>query len=324
MPATDQRWNRFDSRQVADGWRAALETRIINVDVRPLSDGPLHAAIDLADLGGISVVAFDMSPVVMARTGRHVTDGYDGFALSVATGPSLGARQAGDDFTISPGEAVLMDARLPSELAGPEAMNFLGFRISRNWFERFSLALPESGRKLRASAPLDMLVAYASRIAGNPALQSEGLARMIESHVSDLLAASMIAGGNIATHDAAALADLRYRCISEGLRARASQPGLTLPSFARSIGVSERGIQATLSRCGTTFSDLLRRFRLEIAQAHLRRGDRSVAAVAFASGFQDLSTFNRAFRTAYGLTPRDIAVRSPRPRIRYAKGVPLS
>jgi AraC-like DNA-binding protein len=312
MPATDQRWNRFDSRQVTDGWRTALETRIINVDVRPSSDGPLHAAIDLADLGAVSVVAFDMSPVVMARTGRHVTDGYDGFALSVATGPLLGARQAGDDFTVNPGEAVLMDARLPSELAGPVAMNFLGFRISRNWFDRFSLARPDRGRKLRASAPLDMLVAYASRVVGNSALHSEGLARMIESHISDLLAASMIAGGGIAAHDAAALADLRYRCISEGLRARASQPGLTLPSFARSLGASERGVQATLARHGTSFSDLLRRFRLENAEARLRRGDRSIAAVAFASGFQDLSTFNRAFKTAYGLAPRDMAVGLPR------------
>jgi AraC-like DNA-binding protein len=31
----------------------------------------------------------------------------------------------------------------------------------------------------------------------------------------------------------------------------------------------------------------------------------SIAAIAFLSGFNDLSTFNRRFRTHYGMSPRD-------------------
>jgi hypothetical protein len=70
---TPSRWSRFDSREAADGWRAALEEKVINVDVTPLGGAPVHAAIEMADLGAISVVSFDMSPVAMecrSRRGR--------------------------------------------------------------------------------------------------------------------------------------------------------------------------------------------------------------------------------------------------------------
>ena len=37
-----------------------------------------------------------------------------------------------------------------------------------------------------------------------------------------------------------------------------------------------------------------------------RLADRSVAAIAFGWGFGDLSGFNRAFKAAYGVTPREL------------------
>jgi AraC-like DNA-binding protein len=303
--ATISRWSRFDSREAAGNWRSALEEKIINVDVTPLDDAPVRAAIAMADLGELSVVAFDMSPVAMARTRRHVADGYDGFALSVATVASLVARQAGDEFALAPGEAVLMDARAPSDLAGRDGAAFLGFRISRGWFDRFDLRSPEGAWKVRASMPLGLLCAYARRMAAAQEQERAGLARMFESHVGELLAASLIAGGAVAGGDAAALGDARYRCIVEALRARSGEPDLTLLAFARAIGLSERSVQAALQRHGATFSDLLRRYRLASAHAALTRGEGGVASVAFAAGFQDLTTFNRAFKAAYAMTPRD-------------------
>jgi AraC-like DNA-binding protein len=37
-----------------------------------------------------------------------------------------------------------------------------------------------------------------------------------------------------------------------------------------------------------------------------QRGDRSIAWIAFACGFGDLSYFNRTFKRLYGATPSDI------------------
>jgi AraC-like DNA-binding protein len=43
--------------------------------------------------------------------------------------------------------------------------------------------------------------------------------------------------------------------------------------------------------------------RLNRAAAHLLTGDEEISAIAYESGFGDLSTFNRRFRTLFGATP---------------------
>jgi AraC-like DNA-binding protein len=44
-----------------------------------------------------------------------------------------------------------------------------------------------------------------------------------------------------------------------------------------------------------------------------RLADRSIAAIAFGWGFGDLSGFNRAFRAAFGATPREVRAHQSEP-----------
>jgi AraC family L-rhamnose operon regulatory protein RhaS len=54
---------------------------------------------------------------------------------------------------------------------------------------------------------------------------------------------------------------------------------------------------------GTTWCDYLRRLRVEHAKHLLRTTGRSVLAIAFESGFEDVSSFYRAFRRLEKTTP---------------------
>ena len=54
---------------------------------------------------------------------------------------------------------------------------------------------------------------------------------------------------------------------------------------------------------GVTSGQYLLRRRLHRAATRLRGSGETVAAVALESGFDDLSTFNRQFQRAFGLTP---------------------
>ncbi len=56
---------------------------------------------------------------------------------------------------------------------------------------------------------------------------------------------------------------------------------------------------------GTTPHRYLMFLRLVRAGTRLRRSREEISAVAFASGFGDLSTFNRTFRRVFGTTPGD-------------------
>ena len=60
----------------------------------------------------------------------------------------------------------------------------------------------------------------------------------------------------------------------------------------------------------STVEPVLRRARLENARAVLSSSDRSVTEVGQTSGFNDLSAFIRAFRSAYGETPKQFQLRS--------------
>jgi hypothetical protein len=106
----------------------------------------------------------------------------------------LSARQGGEEFLLPAGQAVLMDARSPSDLAGPLGTSFLGFRISRQWFRQFGLHAPEGAHKVLSSTPMALLCAYARRMAMAADLERSGLARLLETHVGELLAAALIAG----------------------------------------------------------------------------------------------------------------------------------
>jgi AraC family transcriptional activator of tynA and feaB len=82
---------------------------------------------------------------------------------------------------------------------------------------------------------------------------------------------------------------------------------LTPAALAARCGISTRTVHRLFAASGTTFQDWLRERRLERCWVELSdrsRNGRSIADVAFGCGFNDLSTFNRAFRARFGVTPR--------------------
>jgi AraC-like DNA-binding protein len=56
--------------------------------------------------------------------------------------------------------------------------------------------------------------------------------------------------------------------------------------------------------CGKSFNDYLNSLRIKEAERILRESDVSILAVAFTVGFEELSTFYRAFKRTSGTTPK--------------------
>lgn len=79
---------------------------------------------------------------------------------------------------------------------------------------------------------------------------------------------------------------------------------LTLTSLGKHFYVSERTISTLFrQRLGTTFGDFLTQRRLIAAKTHIVEG-LSLEAAAEQAGFSNYSTFYRAFRQEYGISPR--------------------
>jgi len=77
----------------------------------------------------------------------------------------------------------------------------------------------------------------------------------------------------------------------------------TLERTATVLGVSARTLQRRLGELGTSFSDLLDKFRRDMSTRLLRNESLAVYEVAFLLGYSEPSTFYRAFRRWTGVSP---------------------
>ena len=78
-------------------------------------------------------------------------------------------------------------------------------------------------------------------------------------------------------------------------------PGIV--EVSEHLGMSNRTLTRRLSESGVTFRDLIQKAQEEISTALLKNTSRSIAEIAFQTGFSEQSAFNRAFRRWKGQSP---------------------
>jgi AraC-like DNA-binding protein len=108
--------------------------------------------------------------------------------------------------------------------------------------------------------------------------------------------------------------------VAEGLLARERVPEFTrrvrrtlverleseaqdLAAVARRLGMSARSLQRRLAEEETSFRQVLDGVRRELARHHLERRATPIEAVAYLTGFSEVSAFTRAVRRWFGRTP---------------------
>ena len=78
-----------------------------------------------------------------------------------------------------------------------------------------------------------------------------------------------------------------------------------IADVAREMGMSERTLQQRITEQGTSYRGLLDDARREPSRHLLSDGQNGIEEIAFLLGFQDTSSFYRAFRAWEGLTPAE-------------------
>src|SRR6185437_8340524 len=99
------------------------------------------------------------------------------------------------------------------------------------------------------------------------------------------------------------------RAIKDDIGNHLRDPDLSASAVAKRLRISDSYLRKLFESEDTSFSNFVLRRRLVRAYRLLtdpRWAGRNVASIAFASGFGDLSYFNRSFKRLYGATPTDV------------------
>jgi AraC-like DNA-binding protein len=97
--------------------------------------------------------------------------------------------------------------------------------------------------------------------------------------------------------------------IKDYIEQRLSDPALRPSDIASAVNISTRYLHKLFEEEHRTVSLYIRERRLEQARRALldsRLEDRSISTIAYGCGFGDLSGFNRAFKDAFAVTPKEI------------------
>ncbi|MGJ9424557.1 helix-turn-helix domain-containing protein [Nesterenkonia halotolerans] len=302
----------FDPDPLAPGerfeaWHHAVSTAFVPLDASTEHPSQFHGSLTGLALGSLSVAGVGGDAVTVRRSRQAIAAGDPGvfkFALQVQ-GSSL-TRQDGREALLSPGDLVIYDTRRPYDLVFDGAYRMFVVQIA---VEHLGLSAEQArdvvAQRIPGSAGLGALT---SSLLGSldDQLQKGEMAPdpRAASAVLQLVQATLLSrfrpAADVPTRDVVYLEAVKY------IDDRLGDPGLGVEAVARALHVSMRYLQGVFAQEGTTPSEWIRRRRLE--RCRLELGDpahahRSVSAVAARWGYPEASSFSRAFKNAYGVSP---------------------
>lgn len=308
--------SRFSSEDFEEGERiAALQdvyAVVEEVDIELIGEGPPYFDVLTRQMGDVGLLDASISPMAPQRTRAQASGGKEDFVLAFITDGHV---------SFEPSKGVSL------EVGAGEAYLGINTRASRHRLygnpKFFDVVIPRSvllplvkdvdrvmHDKLPASPESQLLLAYAQMLMRQDEPLDTRTALLCADHIRDLAALALGAKGETAEQaKERGLPHVRLAAIKADIKANLTQQWLSLETLARRHGISPQYLRALFYKDGTSFSEYVRNLRLGHARRLLcdpRLKETRISDIAFIAGFGDLSHFNKAFRSHFGMTPSDV------------------
>ncbi|GAA2620952.1 helix-turn-helix domain-containing protein [Streptomyces tubercidicus] len=292
-------------------WHDAVRRTFVPLDVTVPKDRPFTGSVATDLLGQLRISTVDADRELVRRSKSLITESANEYLLLNLQMRGTGVVvQDGRTAVLRPGEFALYDTTRPYTLEHPERFETVVFQMPRQ-----ALGMPESdlrritGVTIGAEQDLTTLVVpFLSRLAAEAGTYSPEVGALLARNVGDLLFTVVTErlGRDAAPTDAGRQALLLR--VRHFIDAHLADPALSAEAIAAHHHISVRHLQRLFQADGTTVNGWIRSRRLEESGRELARPRRTrpaVAAVAQRWGFVSPAHFSRAFRAAYGMSPRE-------------------
>jgi AraC-like DNA-binding protein len=240
---------------------------------------------------------------------RAYEEQHTRYLIAVVLAGSFQYRSELGDGLMTPGSLMLGNQGQCFECGHEhgEGDRCVSFWYERDYFERLAADAGARGRILRFPVSRLPPLRSLSPLVARAELGATGSPTVCWEELAMRLAASAVRLANGVSADSTKPGPNAEARVTRTVRTIDTDPHeqLTLRALAREADLSPYHFLRTFERLiGVTPHQYLMRARLRKAAMRLVSGSEPVIDAALASGFGDISNFNRAFRAEFGVSPR--------------------
>ncbi|MEU9132256.1 helix-turn-helix domain-containing protein [Kitasatospora sp. NPDC048540] len=299
------------SAERAEYWHEAVSHTFVPLDVSLLERAPAAATITSQRVGALQVSVVEAGPQRVARSaGLIARGGEDHLTLALQHRGTARLVQEGRQVLLRPGTFAISDAGRPFAKELPEPFTFTAF----HW-PRAAVGVSDEDLRVLTATAFDtgdgtaaLVAAYLERLARSAGTLEPDVAGRLATTALDLLAVLAHERRGRSVPDAPEAAGATLARVKDHILRHLGDPDLSPERIAAAHHVSVRHLHKLFHFEGVTVARWIQRQRLHMARRDLARpaaGGATVAAVAGRWGFVSASHFSRAFRAAYGVSPRE-------------------
>lgn len=294
------------SASCSDQLRDAYTSSVVPMDVHGCAPS-FNADLRCWSMGeSVSVVHLRTAPVTLERGATQIAKCTSD---SLILGLNIAGKMYGSVNQSLCGLAGISASLLPMDIPWSVVVqtdvDHLTVRMSRS-----ALPIPDSVvergvmRAIPESNPyLRVLAGYLQSVEESAALLDNAAAEAMGSVALELVA-NMLSGLVGELRDETSV-EVLLPLMVQFIRENFANPDLCVGMISAKFHVSERYVQRVFAAMDATPREMIRRLRINRARELLADPTRTVAGIAGAVGFMDLSTFHRAFKRETGMTSRE-------------------
>lgn len=297
----------FDANQQIPQWEAHTRRHIVEVSCRSVNWGPLFASQKNGSIGMVRLADMQVSPHVIERGVSQVLGDPRDLVLVLMMIEGEGMiGQDGRWVTVSAGDIVALRTDCPFTLTYPRPIRQMVLSVSQEEFVGIY------GRRISG-------LEYLSRTEiGGHAFRwmirrfGDHLAEKADGCADDIFELGMGMLAQMFDRDPALRNNrlpAHFLAAQTWIADHISDFDLGAANIAQALGVSVRHLNRLFCGQKTTVVRTIKARRLQLAHHMLwdmARMPLGIGEIAFLCGFSDQSLFNRQFRSAFGMTPKEV------------------